>query len=85
MTVVSFSVPPCAPAQLDGAATGAEIVASQKEHFKEVAGFSQHFAAAYKTKRVEKYMTTKDHRESTRYGILFCLAVALFDQHLITK
>ena len=40
---------------LDGAATPAEIIASQKLNFIELGGFSQHFAAAYvcKLKRGE--------------------------------
>ena len=39
----------------------------------------------YKTKRMEAYMTTKDQRESMRYGFFYVLFVALFDAHLIDK
>ncbi len=32
---------------LDGAATPNQIISAQKDHFIELGGFSQHFAAAY--------------------------------------
>jgi hypothetical protein len=64
---------------LDGAATPAEIIASQKLNFIELGGFSQHFAAAYKAKRLERHMTIKNNRESMRIGTVFIAACFGFD------
>eukprot|EP00613_Pedinella_sp_CCMP2098_P060240 CAMPEP_0171984170 /NCGR_PEP_ID=MMETSP0993-20121228/273685_1 /TAXON_ID=483369 /ORGANISM="non described non described, Strain CCMP2098" /LENGTH=840 /DNA_ID=CAMNT_0012636975 /DNA_START=1 /DNA_END=2523 /DNA_ORIENTATION=- len=70
---------------LDGEVTAEELIESQRTHFKELAGFSQHFSAAYKTKQVEEYMTRKGNRETARIGVAFVLAVSIVDSVILER
>jgi len=72
-------------ALLDGQVSVEEVIASQRLHFKELEGFSQHFTAAYKTKRMEAYMGSKGNRETVRTGTVFIIAMALLDAWIIEK
>lgn len=72
-------------ALLEGATSVDDVVRSQRLHFKELSGFSQHFAASYKMKRMEKYTEKKTNRENMRLGTVFLLCVGLFDAYIIEK
>ena len=64
---------------LEGATTASQLIKSQKEHFIELGGFSQHFAASFKTKKLQKFMDVKNQRETLRVGLIFIAACFVLD------
>jgi hypothetical protein len=64
---------------LEGATTASQLIKSQKEHFIELGGFSQHFAASFKAKKLEKFSEVKNKRETLRVGFIFIVACFALD------
>merc|ERR1711865_270575 len=57
--------------QLRGEISVEEILASQKEHFKQLTGVSEQFMRNYSIKRMERHKELEDEREQRMYFAIF--------------